>query len=221
MILELSNGGDNVINFPIGKNIRQLMACAKMSEADLCRGVNLPQTTVNRLLSGHTTDPRISTLVAIAQFFEVSLEQLLGFESIIPNNLGVSTRGCILPIISWGNLHTWLYHASEITNELHRWIKTERSFNEHSFVISAPASCHHIFGENGLLLMNRFAPSEFKDGHIVLLEENNEFYLRKVLKEGTRWYSKRLFAPYEINLLPDKIIFHACVVEVRNEKLPI
>ena len=220
MILESSNGCDGVINFPIGKNIRQLMACAKMSEADLCRGVNLPQTTVNRLLSGHTTDPRINTLVAIAQFFEVSLEQLLGFESIVPNNLGVSTRGCILPIVNWDSLQNWLYRALEITNELRCWIKTERNFNDHSFALPTPASCQHIFGENGLLLMNRLAPSEFKDGHIVLLEENNEFYLTKILKEGTHWYSKRLFAPYEITLLSDKAIFHACVMEVRNEILP-
>ena len=221
MVLESSSGGDDVINFPIGKNIRQLMACAKMSEADLCRGVNLPQTTVNRLLSGHTTDPRINTLVAIAQFFEISLEQLLGFEALIPNNLGISTRGCILPIINWGSLKGWLYNNLEVTNELHRWIKTERNFNEHSFALPAPASCAQIFGEEGLLLMNRLKSNDFEDGKIILVEQNNEFYLRKVLREGSQWFAKRLFHPYEITLLPNDITFHAYVSEVRNEKISI
>ena len=221
MVLESSSGGDDVINFPIGKNIRQLMACAKMSEADLCRGVNLPQTTVNRLLSGHTTDPRINTLVAIAQFFEISLEQLLGFEALIPNNLGISTRGCILPIINWGSLKGWLYNNLEVTNELHRWIKTERNFNEHSFALPAPASCAQIFGEEGLLLMNRLKSNDFEDGKIILVEQNNEFYLRKVLREGSQWFAKRLFHPYEITLLPNDVNFHAYVSEVRNEKISI
>ena len=221
MVLESSNGGDDVINFPIGKNIRQLMACAKMSEADLCRGVNLPQTTVNRLLSGHTTDPRINTLVAIAQFFEVSLEQLLGFETLVPNNLGISTRGCILPIINWGHLKGWLYNDSETSNELHRWIKTERNFNEHSFALPAPAACTQVFGEEGLLLMNRLKSNDFEDGKIVLLEQDTEFYLRKVLREGSQWFAKRLFHPYEITLLPKDVIFHAYVSEVRNEKVSI
>ena len=221
MVLESSNGCDDVINFPIGKNIRQLMACAKMSEADLCRGVNLPQTTVNRLLSGHTTDPRINTLVAIAQFFEVSLEQLLGFEALIPNNLGISTRGCILPIINWGHLKGWLYNNLEVSNELHRWIKTERNFNEHSFALPAPAACSQVFGEEGLLLMNRLKSNDFEDGKIVLLEQNTEFYLRKVLREGSQWFAKRLFHPYEITLLPKDVIFHAYVSEIRNEKTSI
>lgn len=221
MVLESSNGCDDVINFPIGKNIRQLMACAKMSEADLCRGVNLPQTTVNRLLSGHTTDPRINTLVAIAQFFEVSLEQLLGFEALVPNNLGISTRGCILPIINWGHLQGWLYNNSETSSELHRWIKTERNFNEHSFALPAPAACSQVFGEESLLLMNRLNSKDFEDGKIVLLEQDSEFYLRKVLREGSQWFAKRLFHPYEITLLPKDVIFHACVSEIRNEKISV
>ena len=221
MVLESSNGCDDVINFPIGKNIRQLMACAKMSEADLCRGVNLPQTTVNRLLSGHTTDPRINTLVAIAQFFEVSLEQLLGFEALIPNNLGISTRGCILPIINWRHLKGWLYNNLETSSELHRWIKTERNFNEHSFALSAPASCSQVFGEESLLLMNRLKSNDLEDGKLVLLEQDTEFYLRKVLREGSQWFAKRLFHPYEITLLPKDVIFHAYVSEIRNEKISI
>ena len=221
MVLESSSGGDDVINFPIGKNIRQLMACAKMSEADLCRGVNLPQTTVNRLLSGHTTDPRINTLVAIAQFFEVSLEQLLGFEVLTPNNLGFSTRGCILPIINWRHLKGWLYNDADVSNELHRWIKTERNFNEHSFALPAPAACNQVFGEEGLLLMNRLQSNDFEDGKIVLLEQDTEFYLRKVLREGSQLFAKRLFHPYEITLLPKNVIFHACDSEIRNEKTSV
>lgn len=221
MFIKSSNGGDDVINFPIGENIRRLMSCSKMSEADLCRGVNLPQTTVNRLLSGHTTDPRVNTLVAIAQFFEVSLEQILGFEALIPNNLGISTRGCILPIVNWNNLSNWLYNKLEISNELHHWVKTERNFNEHSFALPAPASCSQVFGEDGVLLMNRLQSDEIEDGKILLLEQNNEFFLRKVLREGSQWFAKRLFSPYEITLLSENVTFHAYMVEVRNEKIAI
>ena len=36
--------------------------------------------TLNKLLSGATTDPKLSTLLALAQTFECTVDELLGFE---------------------------------------------------------------------------------------------------------------------------------------------
>src|SRR5258708_3755131 len=49
--------------------LKKLMADKGIrSETELARQVNLPQTTIHRILSGETSDPRASTLSIIASF---------------------------------------------------------------------------------------------------------------------------------------------------------
>jgi len=209
---------DDLVPLSIGKTIRQLMSYSHMTEADLCRGVNLPQTTINRLLSGQTNDPRISTLLVVAQFFDISIEQLLGKDLIILDSVWKQTKGLTLPVLPWECLSDWFSEAKDKC-KINRWIKTEKSLNKNSFAVSSPASCCGIFGEGSLLIMNNIQEDPVKDGQIALVEsDSEEFYLRKVLKEGNSIYLKRLFAPFEVMPLPDKMTFRAYVIETRNDK---
>jgi len=38
----------------------------------------VPQPTITRIISGETTTPRIDTLVRLAEYFEVTVSQLIG-----------------------------------------------------------------------------------------------------------------------------------------------
>lgn len=58
-------------------NILRLMMKKRMSDSDLARAVRLPYNTIKRLTTGETTDPKISTLFLIADFFEVGIDALL------------------------------------------------------------------------------------------------------------------------------------------------
>ena len=189
-----------------------------MSEADLCRGVNLPQTTINRLLSGQTNDPRISTLLVVAQFFDISVEQLLGKDLIILDSVWKQTKGLTLPVLEWESIKDWFLETKDKC-KINHWIKTEKTLNKDSFATFCPASCSGLFGEGSLLIMNRLQEETVKDGQIVLVESDlGELYLRKILKEGNSIYLKRLFTPFEVMPLPDKMIFRAYIVETRNDK---
>lgn len=55
-----------------------LLSDSGISESELGRKINIPRATINRLIAGHTPDPRASTLNAIAAYFNISIEQLLG-----------------------------------------------------------------------------------------------------------------------------------------------
>ena len=59
---------------------RALMDQAGLSEAELARQTNLPQTTINRLLLSGTSDPRANTLKPLADYFGVTIGQLCDFE---------------------------------------------------------------------------------------------------------------------------------------------
>lgn len=60
----------------LSNNLSSLMKENNISESDLARALNVPYNTIHRLITGHTTDPRVSTLKSIAAYFNVSLDCL-------------------------------------------------------------------------------------------------------------------------------------------------
>src|SRR5690348_10569311 len=106
---------------PVVKILRQLMEEAGVKEAELARQVGLPQTTINRLLLGGTTDPRAYTLKPIADFFSVTIGQLCGFEPVSPHRLLGATNptrpaACrSIPIIPWEKVKSWVFDRKKVT----------------------------------------------------------------------------------------------------------
>ena len=64
-------------------NLQRLMAMhAIHSGSELARQLSIPPPSINRILSGQVTDPRISTLILLADYFDVGIDQLLGREKL-------------------------------------------------------------------------------------------------------------------------------------------
>lgn len=61
------------------QNLQRLMVNHQIrSGSDLARQLGIPAPSVNRILSGQVTDPRISTIILLANYFDTSVDQLLG-----------------------------------------------------------------------------------------------------------------------------------------------
>ena len=59
------------------ERIQLVLASKNMSQADICRISGLDSGKVSQVVSGRTKDPRISTIVPIAQALNVSLDYLV------------------------------------------------------------------------------------------------------------------------------------------------
>ncbi len=88
-------------NENLSKSLSLIMKENNVSESDLARALNLPYNTIHRLVSGHTTDPRISTLKLIASYFNVSLDTLLNQNHGEPQT---HTAPRTVPIVTWEQL---------------------------------------------------------------------------------------------------------------------
>lgn len=63
----------------LGYNIQRLMSERGLkSGTKLAEELNIPAPSINRILSGQITDPRLSTVVLIADYFEISVDDLIG-----------------------------------------------------------------------------------------------------------------------------------------------
>lgn len=178
------------LNNPIHLILRKLMAEANIKEAELARKVNLPQTTVNRLLLGGTSDPRANTLKPIADFFCVTIGQLCGFEPLPDQHIAGTTNPTqrnawrFIPIIHWEQVPSWRFTKNNLTPANHKnWIGTERSVSDHSFALHSLAFMEPRFRKSSILIVDPEA--EYKDGHyIVVALDGIHPTVRKILKDG-------------------------------------
>ena len=61
----------------LGERIKKLMELRGLSKADLSKQTGVPAATIEYLVDGSTYNPRIATLLPIANYFQVSLDYLV------------------------------------------------------------------------------------------------------------------------------------------------
>ena len=67
----------------LSTNIRLLLNKKQISENELARRTGVAQQIINRMLSGENQNPKLATLIPLANYFMVSLNQLIGAEPLV------------------------------------------------------------------------------------------------------------------------------------------
>jgi transcriptional regulator with XRE-family HTH domain len=62
----------------LSANLKKLMENANLSEAELARRTGIKQPIIHRLLSGENVNPKLQTLKPIAEYFLLTISQLIG-----------------------------------------------------------------------------------------------------------------------------------------------
>lgn len=180
----------------VSRILSSLMSELKIKESELARQTGLPQTTINRLLLGGTTDPRASTLQPIAKFFGVSIDQLLGLEpfhstqiegTFVPNNRDSWKQ---VPLISWEETLSWIFRKDNINLYSHeKWITTERNVSDASFAIISKPFMEPRFRKNSILITDPKA--EYQDSKFVVISlDQVNVTVRQIIFDHSECYLK-------------------------------
>ena len=192
----------------------------RVSEAELARKTGLPQTTINRLLLGGTTDPRANTLKPIADFFGVSIGQLCGFEPLFFHRVSSNERAQnswrFIPIIDWEQVKSWRFSQKSITPLNHKqWIGTERPLLEDAFALPSLSFMEPRFHKKSILIIDTSA--KYKDGHYIIIAlDGIHPTVRRILIDGAvTWLQSfdQTQAPLKLNLKKHKI--YGTIIESR------
>jgi SOS-response transcriptional repressor LexA len=210
-----------IAQYPICQVLRQLLNEAGLKEAQLARQVNLPQTTINRLLLGGTLDPRANTLKPIADFFGITIGQLCGFEPLPPNrihgavHLTNKSAWRFIPIIDWDQVKSWLFVKKNMTPLVHKhFISTERFISDQSFALYSLSSMEPRFCKGSILIVDPKA--EYKDGHfIVVALDGVSATVRKVIVDGSDTLLKSFDQTQSAVKLSKKHLIYGTIVESR------
>jgi len=79
--------------------LKTLLFKNNINATELARAIDIPQPTIQRILAGKTEDPKLSTLTAIANYFSLTIDQLLGNSPLTDTAFFNKTKKS--PVISW------------------------------------------------------------------------------------------------------------------------
>ena len=165
------------------RSIRHLMQQNNaISETELSRKTGIPKTTIYKILSGETTDPRSSTLIQIAHFFGVSLDTLLGLSPISLDTCKIPSRS--IPVLSWEDAIKGDDLLSGLNpNNWDRWATIDKEIPMAFSLISRP-SLRPCFPSGTLLVIDPNIQPQDGDYVLVHYPDTNEATLREISIDG-------------------------------------
>lgn len=203
--------------------LSMLMKECDIDDADLSRQTGVPASTISRMRIHSNANPTASTLRPIAKFFDISISQLLGDETLplsrIPGTHNPTPfTASRVPIIEWNQIYKWKNEGMDaFKGKLNKWISTERKVGRNVFALVVPTDSLGLAFRKGSLLISD--PNvEPNDGDLVLIKFENEptILFRQILKDGADFYIRSVNLELKgTKLLEGNYEFLGMVIETR------
>lgn len=154
------------------RNLDFLLTAKKLTSKDLSDATRIPLPTINRLRSDPDTNPTLGSLTPICQFFNVTLGQLVGLESLSLNNVDENTIQKLntVPILSWQSVPQFIENTHPNIPEV---IYTELQNTASMYALKIDANNWPIFEYNSIIFIARDKLPENGD-YVVVYSTNDK-----------------------------------------------
>ncbi len=160
----------------------KLLENAGLTETKLSRLINLPGATINRITNGVITDPKLSTLTKIADFFNVTVDQLTGRSPIAHNNVS----NISVPLLNLPELQDIRGNYSKLNPTNHvNWINfenEERLKNLFALTVNGSAMAPYL-DDGSIIIVDTSRTPKHRDFVVVHLGNNN-ILIRSLFIDG-------------------------------------
>ena len=213
----------------IAQRITTLMANNGISEAELARQTGIPQTTLHKILSGKTQDPRTSTLLTLANYFEVLTDTLLceshycytGVKDVESAYFVASDR-CQLayrvPLIPWELALKGVDFVDSLSAETwQEWVLIEDN-PAGLFALISKAAMAPRFSKGSILIVDSRAKPCHGDVVVAYYPDTNEPTLRDYRCDGPQYHLQSLDNT-SCDILSTEVQLFGCIIQV-NYRFP-
>lgn len=169
----------------LSNNLIKLMSRNDVSESTLAKNLDIPYNTVKRLTSGVTTDPRISTLKLIADYFNVSLDDLISNSNVESNKSNISSSPMTVPLYKWEDISNPNFLKSVNLEHWPNWYPvppmSSEDLKSNVYALESRPSMQPRFPLGTILIID--PESDYIDGDTVLVRmlDNNDVSLRDLV----------------------------------------
>ncbi|STX29684.1 HTH-type transcriptional regulator [Legionella beliardensis] len=180
-------------NSPISDNLSKLLKIHhELSLSELARQTNIPQPTLHHLLNGTTKRPRRKVLESLANYFNISIAQLIGQASLydsIPEEVKQSFSITTIPVISWDMIENWPNNRQEV-GQFGEIIFT-KELGKNSFALIVQNGNVSLFPDNSILIFD--SQKELKDREFVIVysPKNGKVLVNRLFIEKSDYFIKQ------------------------------
>jgi SOS-response transcriptional repressor LexA len=179
--------------------IKCLMKEKDISVTELARQTRISQPVLHRLTTGVTYNPQIETLIPIASFFNITLDQLIGRTSLPhPLNIHATTnRWANVPLLGLDQALDWLDNRlSMIPTE---FISTDSLVSPNSYAIQLTGSTMEPrFAAGTLFIIHPEYKPEDQDFVVVHTPGQKQAAFKQFLRDGEKNYLKLLNSDFPV-----------------------
>lgn len=199
----------------LSDNLNTLMAKARINSNELARLTGLPATTIKRIRNNEQSNPTVSTLLPIAEYFSTTISELLACEEGFIGNISPKFYGLkSIPLLSWREcVHFFSLDYSKINQR----VPTEKDVSDKSFSLKVEESDLATFPENALILVDPEMTPESSDFVIVAKSEHGIACIKKYIIETDQIYLKSLVKGIDIVPLTAEYKILGVVVQYKVE----
>lgn len=205
----------------LSDTLNRLLVEHKIRPMELSRRTNVPQPTIQRLTTGSTTRPHRGTLEAIANFFSISVEQLLGQEPIPGISLSMAEaletdykKIPLLDSVAVANI------SSGILNK-HQEMITDAVGGPRMFAMHITDNAMEpIFPESTLLIIDPDLTPRDRSYVVVRLSQHNEVVFRQLVTDGPDLFIKALsadFQKFEMKKVREEDVIIGVLVQTKRD----
>lgn len=167
----------------LNKILSQLMHENSVTLTKLSANTGIPIPTLKRLQSDPSANPTISSLVPVAKFFNLSVNQLIGASAITGRNNGFlhsDENWTQIPILSWGEVIEWKkYSQSSI-----RYVETDCGCSEQSFAVEVIEDDWSGFLKHSILILDTRVKIRHKCYALCIKDEKHVSFKQILKNEG-------------------------------------
>lgn len=176
----------------LSHTLKKLLFERNMRASDLAKEVNLPKPTIGRIINGESAKPKDSTIQPIADYFQISIKQLIGEEPLPGSNYDIfklDKNAKIIAILQWNDL------VSGHNNSERKSFLTVSGVSDSAFALINPDySMEPLIQKDSILI---FDPDrEPQDGSFVLVKiasiDSSIYVFRKLFIDLNQRFIKAL-----------------------------
>lgn len=180
----------------LAKNLKNLMEIHGFNASELARKTDVPQSVINRIMNGVTTNPGVETLKPIASFFSLSINDLIEGNSIsikaksniiyTPNSKDIRQ----IPLLSWREATSWSGRKS--VKKRYKMVSTNKGVTDSAFALFIEDEIDSRFPSGTLLLIEPMKKPKNRD-YVIIQQMNHQIAtLRRYIVDGGTVYLKSI-----------------------------
>lgn len=192
----------NNIKHQVGPVIVKLMQANKIDESSLAKACKISLASLSRIKNNPDSNPTISTLRPIAEYFKITIDQLLGYSPLdldldLETNTKTNTNNNInlskktrYPVINIKDINNWLQNKTA-KYPINHWLSTDLQVSNHAFIINYNLDSTSSLLQNCLLFIDPKKQLSNKDLVLTYNKNLSEYLLRSLyIDDNNKQYIK-------------------------------